>query len=161
VADDVRLTEVRISDDRLDSTDGAPLVEALGRELFRRYNFPDADPEGLIAGHLSPGQRGAFFVAWDGDGAVGCGGIRRYDEATAEIKRMYVAPEARRRGIGRVVLDALEQRARELGYGRLILETGTKQPEAIALYESSAYERIDNYGTYRDYELSRCFAKDL
>src|SRR6186713_1294327 len=117
----------------MDSDVGAPLVRAQWRELLERYGVPDADPDDLQADHLAP-PHGVFLVAWiDGD-AVGCGGIRQYDEATGEIKRMYTKPEARRRGISRVVLEALEARARAVGYSRLVLETGIRQPEAIALY---------------------------
>ena len=93
--------------------------------------------------------------------AVGCGGIRRYDEHTGEIKRMYVKPELRRRGISRVVLEELEARARAIGYTELVLETGTRQPEAIALYESADYESIEPYGFYKDAPSSRCYAKSL
>ena len=144
----------------MDSDVGAPLVRAQWRELLERYGVPDADPDDLQADHLAP-PHGVFLVAWvDGD-AVGCGGIRQYDEATGEIKRMYTKPEARRRGISRVVLEALEARARAVGYTRLVLETGIRQPEAIALYESSGYASIEPYGFYKNAPGSRCYAKPL
>jgi GNAT superfamily N-acetyltransferase len=151
---------VELRDDRMDSDVGAPLVRAQWRELLERYGVPDADPDDLQADHLAP-PHGVFLVAWvDGD-AVGCGGIRQYDEATGEIKRMYTKPEARRRGISRVVLEALEARARAVGYTRLVLETGIRQPEAIALYESAGYESIEPYGFYKNAPGSRCYAKPL
>ncbi|MGH9027526.1 MAG: GNAT family N-acetyltransferase, partial [Acidimicrobiia bacterium] len=81
--------------------------------------------------------------------------------ATGEIKRMYVAPEARGRGVGQAILVALEGEASKLGYRRLVLETGTKQPEAIALYQRSGYGLIEPYGVYKDSPMSRSFAKDL
>jgi GNAT superfamily N-acetyltransferase len=78
-----------------------------------------------------------------------------------EIKRMYVEPEARGKGVGRTILRALQQCARESGYSALRLETGARQPEAIALYESEGYLPIEPYGCYRDSPLSRCFEKHL
>jgi GNAT superfamily N-acetyltransferase len=152
--------ELRLADDRLDSAVGAPLVAAQWRDLLDRYGVPDADPDGLAADHLAP-PHGAFLVAWLGDASVGCGGIRRYDDSTGEIKRMYTIPGARRQGISRVLLVELETRARTIGYTRLVLETGTRQPEAIALYESAGYEQIESYGFYRDAPQSRCYAKSL
>ena len=74
---------------------------------------------------------------------------------------MYVRPAARRSGVARTLLAAIESRARELGYDRLILETGEQQPEAIALYRATGYEAIEPYGTYKDSPFSRCFAKSL
>ncbi|HKX71843.1 MAG TPA: GNAT family N-acetyltransferase, partial [Acidimicrobiales bacterium] len=81
--------------------------------------------------------------------------------ATGEIKRMYTAPAARRRGVSRALLARLETEAVRLGYRRLQLETGDRQPEAIALYESAGYGHIPTYGQYAGDELSVCFAKDL
>ena len=151
---------VTIVDDRLDSEVGAPLVHAQWSELLARYGVPDADPDELRADHLAP-PHGVFVVAWvDGD-AIGCGGIRQYDATTGEIKRMYVKPEMRRRGISRAVLEELEARARAIGYVRLVLETGVRQPEAIALYESAGYDAIEPYGYYKHEPASRCYAKAL
>ena len=154
------MSDIELRDDRMDSDVGAPLVRAQWRELLERYGVPDADHDDLQADHLAQ-PHGVFLVAWvDGD-AVGCGGIRQYDEATGEIKRMYTKPEARRRGISRVVLEELEARARAVGYARLVLETGIRQPEAIALYESAGYASIEPYGFYKNAPGSRCYAKDL
>ena len=102
-----------------------------------------------------------FLVAWVDDEPVGCGGIRAHDADIGEIKRMYVKPAARHAGIARTVLSELESRARDLGYARLRLETGIRQPEAIALYESFGYAPIEPYGLYRDEPMSRCFEKRL
>lgn len=156
MANDVRLTE-----ERLDSPEPARLVDAHYREMSGRYRSTNAEPDQLDALQFTPEVRGALYVAWRGDLAVGCGGLRRYDDSIGEVKRMYVESGARRTGIARVMLAAIEMRARELVYARLILETGTLQPEAIALYESSGYEQIPSYAKYADSELSRCFAKDL
>lgn len=151
--------DVRLAPDRLDSTAGAALAAAHLAEMERRYDAPD-EPDGLEPDQLAP-PHGTFVIAWLDDGAVGCGGLRRIDERVAEVKRMFVSPAARRRGIARSVLAMLEDAARGLGYERIILETGTKQPEAIALYLSSDYQPIDPYGVYRDSPHSRCFTKSL
>jgi GNAT superfamily N-acetyltransferase len=124
-----------------------------------RYGQPD-ELDGLAAAQLTP-PSGTFIVAWMDDAAVGCGGLRRIDDATGEIKRMFVAADARRRGVARALLAELEATARSLGYTRLVLETGIKQPEAIALYEAHGYKPIEPYGLYKDSPLSRCFAKSL
>jgi GNAT superfamily N-acetyltransferase len=88
-----------------------------------------------------------------GDGAPGSG--------VGEVKRMYVAPEHRGRGLSRLVLAEVERHARDLGLRRVVLETGTLQTAAIALYERSGWTRIPPYGGYRDSPLSLCYAKDL
>lgn len=152
--------DFRIEAADIDSPVGAPLVRAQWRELMARYGVPETTTDDLAADHLAPPD-GVFVVAWDGTAAVGCGGVRRHDDTTGEIKRMYVTPDARRRGVSRAVLRALEVRARALGYTRLVLETGTKQPEAIALYESEGYVQIEGYGYYRDAPQSRCYGKAL
>jgi GNAT superfamily N-acetyltransferase len=127
-------------------------------ELAARYGGPD--PDAPPPHDLAP-PRGAFLVAWLDGAAVGCAGVRAHERDVGEIKRMYTRPAARRCGVARALLGAIEQRAQTLGYVRLVLETGTEQPEAIALYESSGYALIDGYGQYRDFPQSRCFAKDL
>jgi len=151
---------IRVTEESIGSEVGAALVGAQWRELMARYGVPETTSDDLEADHLEPPD-GMFLVAWDGDTPVGCGGVRKHDATTGEVKRMYVAPDARRRGISRAVLRALEDRARGLGYTRLVLETGTMQPEAIALYESEGYTRIAGYGFYRNESRSRCYGKDL
>lgn len=160
MASTARLTTLRVEDDRLDSLPAAPLVHALLAELHDRYGAPDADPDHLGADDLAP-PHGAFVIAWLGDEAVGCGGVRRYEAHVGELKRMYVAPPFRGRGISRVVLGALEERARSYDLRRLVLETGVHQPEAIGLYRSAGYDPIERYGFYRTSPLSRCYAKAL
>jgi GNAT superfamily N-acetyltransferase len=90
-----------------------------------------------------------------------CGGVCRYDADTAEIRRMYVLPAHRGSGFSRLVLAALEDEARRLGYTRVRLETGVRQHEALALYRSSGFAEIPRYGPYVDDELSVCFEKPL
>ena len=103
-----------------------------------------------------------------GDDPVATGAWRRRTDVevggsrlTAEVKRMYVAPRARHRGLARQLLGHLERTAREAGAEVMVLETGERQPEAIALYESSGYVPIPGYGYYRDSPVNRCFARPL
>lgn len=151
----------------LDDPDAVLLVKALDADLTERYagdgdaaGEPDHAMLNILGPDVAP-PRGTFLVGrLDGE-PVACGAIRRHDTTTAELKRMYVAPPARGRGIARRLLAELEGAARDLGYDRLILETGTRQPEAMALYESSGWTPIENYGAYRSSPLSRCFEKSL
>ncbi|MGH2998986.1 MAG: GNAT family N-acetyltransferase, partial [Gaiellaceae bacterium] len=125
-------------------------------------------PHGRAAG--GPAREAAMFVEPDGiflvirddDGrAVGCGGVARFDETRGELKRMYVVPEHRGRGLGRRVLLELESEARRVGYRSLVLETGDRQPGALGLYVSAGYERIPCYPPYDSRALSLCFEKRL
>ena len=100
-------------------------------------------------------------VAYDDILPVGCGAMKRYDEATMEIKRMFVPIENRGKGIAGSILVELENWARELGYKKFVLETGDKMQEAIGLYKKSGYEIIANYGQYLGLETSICFEKKL
>jgi len=104
---------------------------------------------------------GVFLVVREEGRAVGCGGVCRFDETRAELKRMYVVPDARGRGLGRLLLVELEAEARRLGYAGIVLETGDRQPEALGLYASAGYERIPCYGIYATRTLSMCFEKTL
>ena len=100
-------------------------------------------------------------VAFENDMPVGCGAIKEYTKDTMEIKRMYVAPQFRKKGIASEILSELEKWAGELSCARCILETGKRQPEAIGLYRKSGYKVIPNYGQYAGVENSVCFDKDL
>lgn len=100
-------------------------------------------------------------VAYENERAVGSGAFKHFDEETVEIKRMFVPPEMRGKGIAALVLQELEDWAREAGYRCAVLETGKKQPEAIRLYEKSGYRLIPNYGQYAGVENSVCMKKDL
>ncbi len=98
------------------------------------------------APEMSPPD-GAFLVGFERDRPVACGGLKRFDAETVEVKRMYVVPEARGRGLGRSLLRALEEEARRLGYRRARLDTGPRQPHARALHESAGYVPIAAYNT--------------
>lgn len=93
--------------------------------------------------------------------AVGCGAFKMYDDKTAEIKRMYVLPEFRGKGIAAAILKELEMWAAELNYSASILETGLKQTAAIALYKKSGYHIIPNYGQYENIDNSVCMKKSI
>jgi putative acetyltransferase len=145
----------------LASPDAARLVAALNAELTTTFPEPGATHFSLSDAQVVDGD-GAFFVAWLDDVAVGCGAVRRLDEATAEIKRMYVDPSARGRGIGRALLDGLEREARLIGVTRIVLETGTRLAPAIKLYEAMGYARIPLFGEYLSSpNTSLCFGKSL
>lgn len=90
-----------------------------------------------------------FWAARLGERLVGCGALRRLDERTGEVKRMYVRPEARGHSLGRRLLETIEERARGLGMSELKLETGPKQGEAMALYRSSGFELCEAFGEYQ------------
>jgi GNAT superfamily N-acetyltransferase len=147
--------------ERLGSDVVSRLIAALNAELAAMYNDPRANHFRLDADDVAPG-RGAFLVAYDGEEPVGCGAIRHIDDGTVEIKRMYVAPDWRGRGVGRRVLEALEDAARLLNATRIVLETGIRQSRALALYRASGYAEIPAYGEYVDSpETSVCMAKEL
>lgn len=101
------------------------------------------------------------MVFYDDNHAVGCGAFKQLDAETVEIKRMYTKPEVRGKGFATQLLQALENWARELQYKRCVLETGVRQPEAIALYSKNGYQKIANYGQYKGIANSLCFEKQL
>lgn len=149
-----------------DHPDAAKLDAAVQLEYAARYGEGDDTP--LDPGMFVP-PRGLYLLAYDTeDRPVASGGWRTQDtndmgyaDGDAELKRMFVASEARGLGLARRILAALEEDARAAGRTRMVLETGTAQPEAMALYASSGYELCPKFGYYRDYESSRCFAKRL
>ena len=152
---------MRIRRETLDSPVATRLISALNAELAAEYSDPGSlhfrlDPDEVAAG------RGAFLVAWNGEEAVGCGAVRKVDGRTAEIKRMYVAPAWRGRGVGRRMLEALQDEARRLGATRVVLETGTRQASALALYRASGFTEIPAYGEYvSSPATSVCMGKEL
>ncbi len=100
-------------------------------------------------------------VASNADGALGCGAFKKFSSSEVEIKRMFVAPEFRGRGVAREILSALEHWASELGYSTAILETGKLQHEAIRLYAKLGYSITKNFGPYVGVDLSVCMRKNL
>jgi GNAT superfamily N-acetyltransferase len=156
-------TQVEIRREEILSPVAQQLILALNNELSERYPEPGANHFRLDADEVAEG-RGAFFVAYLHGTPIGCGAVRRIDAGTAEVKRMYVAPSARGRGVGRQILGAIEAVAKTLAATRLVLETGTRQPEAIALYSRAGFVEIPLFGDYLHSphpELSLCMAKEL
>ena len=169
---------VELTDEPYEGPVAAALVHALMRDLNERYaewaeDWPDEEREQrqassdaeylaeVTAAQVSPPQ-GAFVVAWLDGEAVACGALRPAGvDGEGEVKRMYTVPGARRRGLGALVLERLEAQAAELGYRALRLETGTAQPEAIALCEKAGWHRITSYGRYEGHVASVCLGKVL
>jgi len=143
-----------------DAPDVRTLTEAQQSEMYELYEG-EADIGPKREAVMFEPPDGVFLVVRDEGRAVACGGICRFDETRAELKRMYVVPEARGRGLGRRVLVELEGEARKLGYSGIVLETGDRQVESLGLYHSSGYERIPCYPPYDSRALSLCFEKRL
>jgi putative acetyltransferase len=101
------------------------------------------------------------MVAYDDGKPVACGALKESEPGSMEVKRMFTTPESRGRGAASLILQELETWAREIGYTKCVLETGKRQPEAIALYTKAGYAITDNYGQYKGVENSVCFAKEL
>lgn len=148
-----------------DHPDAMKLNDRVQLEYTERYGDGDLTP--MDPAHFVP-PNGLFLIAYEDELPVATGGWRaqerseeNYRDGDAEIKRMYVVPEARGRGLARRILRLLEDSAREAGRVRMVLETGLKQPEAITLYTSCGYTPTEKFGVYRFEDLSRCFAKPL
>ncbi|MBC7871153.1 MAG: GNAT family N-acetyltransferase [Chitinophagaceae bacterium] len=135
------------------------LLEELTAELSTLYN--EDGSFGFTPADVTV-PRSAFVVAWLDDEAVGCGALRPLaDDTIGEIKRMYVRPAARGRGVSRQILIVLEALGRKFSYRELWLETGIRQPEAIGLYESAGYVQMRCYGPYASDPVSVCYHKTL
>ncbi|MCX4994207.1 GNAT family N-acetyltransferase [Streptomyces longwoodensis] len=151
----------------LDHPDAVKLNDEVQAEYHVRYG-DGGDATVLAPSDFQP-PRGVYLIAYDErDRPVATGGWRSQDrndegneDGDAELKRMYVVPEVRGRGLARRMLAALEDDARAAGRVRMVLETGTQQPEAVALYTSSGYEPCVKFGYYRHHEASLCYAKAL
>ena len=148
-----------------DDPDVRRLVEEVQAEYVERYGGPDETP---MDDHVFDPPQGAFFVGYLDEQPVAMGGwrmrpdVRPWGSAhAAEVKRMYVSAPARRQGHAREVLVRLEESARDAGADVMVLETGMRQPEAIAMYLRGGYREIDGFGFYADSPLSRCFGKRL
>lgn len=150
--------EIRRED--LQSPIAQTLIEALNADLRARYPGDGSDYFRLDPEEVRPG-RGAFVVAYDAGTPIGCGAVRLIDAGVAEIKRMYVLPDMRGRGTARRMLEVLESEARALGVTKVMLETGTLQPEAIALYEKTGYSPTGPFGEYPPSPLNVFFEKRL
>jgi putative acetyltransferase len=133
------------------------LVQLLDQDLAER----DGAEHGFYAQYNTIALLRHAVVAYLDDQPAGCGAFKEFEPGVIEIKRMYVRPECRQQGVARAVLGELEKWAAELGYPAAVLETGKRQPEAIALYERSSYALTPNYGQYVGVENSVCMRKEL
>ena len=100
-------------------------------------------------------------VTYVSENAVGCGAIKKFDNSTVEVKRMFVSLDNRGTGVAQKILQELETCAKELGYKKCILETGVRQVEAVKFYKKCGYKIIPNYGQYQGMENSICFEKKI
>jgi len=140
-----------------ENPDFQQLVQLLDRDLAQR----DGDEHAFYAQFNKIDLIKHAVVAYAGDEPVGCGAFKEFEPDAVEIKRMFVQPAHRQRGIAQAVLTELETWASELSYPACVLETGKKQPEAIALYQRSGYAFTPNYGQYIGIDNSVCLRKTL
>ncbi len=133
------------------------LVKKLDADLAQR----DGEDHSFYSQFNSIENLNQAVLVYDEDELAGCGAMKAFDDNSMEIKRMYTLPAKRGKGIASKVLYELENWARELSYSRCVLETGKRQPEAIALYKKHNYTPIPNYGQYRGIQNSCCFEKIL
>nr|WP_215207641.1 GNAT family N-acetyltransferase [Streptomyces sp. CHD11] len=146
-----------ISEEPWDSADGERLRGAMEAELAARYGIPDQETDKPTAQDVD-----VFLIARDAaGGAAGCGALRLLSDGTAEIKRMYVTPEARGTGVATGILRMLEEHACRRRLDVLHLTTGVEQPDAIRFYEREGYERTEGYGPYAGHPLAVCLARRL
>lgn len=152
---------ITIEHAELSSDFSRELIGALNAELSGLYAEPGANHFNLDPSEVS-GGRGAFLIVCRNGVPVGCGALRLLDAETAELKRMYVSPTVRGTGLGRRLVAALEAEALARGVRRLVLETGTRQTAALALYRSTGFQPIPLYGEYcLSPDTSICLGKDL
>ena len=135
--------------------------QELVKELDADLKIRDGEEHSFFAQFNKIDLINHVIVAYFNDEAVGCGAMKQYDDDTMEVKRMFVKPISRGNGIATIVLKEVENWAKELDFSKCILETGIKQPEAIALYQKNDYTQIPNYGQYETIESSVCFEKIL
>ncbi|MBT0767798.1 GNAT family N-acetyltransferase [Kineosporia sp. J2-2] len=158
---DSPVTDLVLRETPFDGPEAITLIAEVQQEYVTRYGGPDGTP--VDPREFAPPQ-GLFVVAEVGGELAGCVGLRAHaaqGPEAVEMKRMYVRPAFRRRGLARRLLATAEQRASMLGYRRLILETGDQQPEAVALYGSAGYLPIAGFGIYANETGSLYFAKQL
>ena len=137
-----------------------PMADAQQAELTERHHGSPGSGAMPSPEYFQPPD-GTFLVAFEDGQPIGCGGVGRLAETVGELRRMYVLPAHRGKGLGRALLVALENAARDLGYTAMRLETGNEAPEALGLYTSSGYEPVPCWGPFADDPKSLCFEKPL
>ena len=141
----MRPVDVALCEEAFDGRAAAGLLGAFAAEIASLYPgwHPAAGPSATPDEFAPP--RGRFVVAYVDGRPVGCGGVKRMDDGAAEVKRLFVAPDARKGGVARLILERLEQLAGESGHDVVRLDTGDRQPGALALFRSVGYRHIDDY----------------
>jgi putative acetyltransferase len=147
-----------VARERPDTSDASALVAEL--EAYLEPLYPIESRHGYSVEKLI-GEGVAFFVLRDAGAAAGCGGVQLFGTDYGELKRMYVRPQFRGRGFGRLILDRLAGHARSCGVQLLRLETGIHQHTAIALYERAGFHSIPPFGAYKEDPLSRFYEKRI
>jgi GNAT superfamily N-acetyltransferase len=137
-----------------------PMADAQQAELTQRHHGSPGSGAMPSPAYFEPPD-GTFLAVFADDEPAGCGGVGRLDATTGELRRMYVLPEHRGKGLGRLILEALEDAARDLGYETMRLETGNEAPEAIGLYTSAGNTPCACWKPFADDPKSRCFEKQL
>jgi GNAT superfamily N-acetyltransferase len=156
------MSSVRIESVALDEPAVRELIEELDAELHSLYPEEGAVHDRLDEAEVTPGRGVLLAAVEDTTGhLLGCGAVRLREPGVVEIKRMYVRPHARGRGVGKALLDALEAEAEALFADRVVLETGARQLEAVELYRRAGYVEIERFGEYTDSPLSLCMSRTL
>ncbi|WP_281324106.1 GNAT family N-acetyltransferase [Flavobacterium sp. IMCC34518] len=145
-------TKIRTTSENIDFQNLVVLLD----EVLR---IKDGEDHDFYAQHNTLDKINHVIVCYQDDVAIGCGAFKEFDSDTVEIKRMFVHPDFRGKGIASLVLTALEVWACELHFSSCVLETGTNNPEAISLYHKSGYEIIPNYDQYKNVKTSICLKK--
>ncbi|MEN9599465.1 MAG: hypothetical protein RL596_1784 [Bacteroidota bacterium] len=134
---------------------------AMVAELDKELAIIDGDDHSFFATYNKTIDIHHTIVAYIDSKPVGCGAIKHYNDTTMEVKRMFVLTAMRGKKIANAILDELEKWTVELGYQSCILETSTRLPSAVKLYERTGYDRIDNYGQYIGVPTSICMFKTI
>lgn len=146
----------------LQHTDGLnPVFRNLVKQLDAWLAVTDGDEHSFYAQFNTLDQIKHVVLAYDGETAVGCGAFKKWDDHTAEIKRMFVLDDYRGKGVATQILASLEAWAKTAGFTQTILETGKRQEDAVALYLKNKYTIIPGYGQYAGVANSICFSKTL
>ncbi|MNK31098.1 putative N-acetyltransferase YsnE [compost metagenome] len=145
----------------LRTTSENPDFQKLVKQLDAYLAIIDGDEHSFYDQYNKIDSLKNCIVIFDNDEAVAIGAVKKFDEKSMEVKRMFTLPEKRGKGLASAILKELETWTKELGYEKTILETGKRQTEAVALYNKCGYKVIPNYGQYIGVDNSVCFEKQL
>ena len=145
----------------LRTTSKNPDFQKLVKQLDDYLAVMDGEEHGFYDQYNKIDMLKHCIVIFDNDEAVACGAIKELDTKSMEVKRMFTLPEKRGKGLASKILNELEVWSKELGYEKIVLETGKRQTEAVALYNKCGYKIVPNYGQYIGVANSVCFEKIL